>query len=111
MRRQSKLTEAGLSATQDETAVNAVDEAGPHRLLQVRTQNINGDRKDTFGRWYPAMPHTEIALRLAASPPFWHGLDAGRADQGQQTHIIAQQRGAHCGQLPFATDQRRWRNR
>jgi hypothetical protein len=39
---------------------------GAHRLLQVRTQTLNDDLKDTFGRWYPAMPHTETPLHLAA---------------------------------------------
>ena len=39
---------------------------GAHRLLQVRTQTLNGDLKDTFRRWYPAMPYAETPLRLAA---------------------------------------------
>jgi hypothetical protein len=39
---------------------------GAHRLLQVRTQTLNDDLKDTFRRWYPVMPYAETPLRLAA---------------------------------------------
>jgi hypothetical protein len=39
---------------------------GAHRLLQVRTQTLNDDLQGTFRRWYPAMPHTEIPIQLAA---------------------------------------------
>jgi hypothetical protein len=39
---------------------------GAHLLLQVRTLTLNDDLKDTFRRWYPAIPHTETPLRLAA---------------------------------------------
>jgi hypothetical protein len=39
---------------------------GAHRLLQVRTQTLNDDLKATFGRWYPAMPHSKTPLPLAA---------------------------------------------
>jgi hypothetical protein len=39
---------------------------GAHLLLQVRTQTLNSDLRDTFPRWYPAMPHSEIPVPLAA---------------------------------------------
>jgi hypothetical protein len=39
---------------------------GTHLLLQVRTQTLNNDLKATFARWYPAMPHPEPTLQLAA---------------------------------------------
>jgi hypothetical protein len=39
---------------------------GAHLLLQVRTQTLNADLKATFGRWYPAIPHPELPLQLAA---------------------------------------------
>jgi hypothetical protein len=39
---------------------------GAHLLLQVRTQTLNGDLRDTFGRWYPAMPRPETPAQLAA---------------------------------------------
>jgi hypothetical protein len=28
---------------------------GAHLLLQIRTQALNGDLRDTFCRWYPGM--------------------------------------------------------
>ena len=41
---------------------------GAHLLLQVRTQVLNGDLRNTFGRWYPGMqnPSPEIGLKEAA---------------------------------------------
>jgi hypothetical protein len=39
---------------------------GAHLLLQVRSQTLNGDLRETFGRWYPAMPKAASAMQLAA---------------------------------------------
>jgi hypothetical protein len=39
---------------------------GAHLLLQVRNQTLNDDLRETFGRWYPAMPLAEISTQLAA---------------------------------------------
>ena len=40
---------------------------GAHLLLQVRTKTLNGDLKDTFRRWYPAvMPQVETPNQMAA---------------------------------------------
>ena len=39
---------------------------GAHLLLQVRTKTLNGDLKDAFGRWYPAMPQVETLNQMAA---------------------------------------------
>ena len=39
---------------------------GAHLLLQVRNQTLNDDLRETFGRWYPAMPQAEISTQLAA---------------------------------------------
>jgi hypothetical protein len=39
---------------------------GTHLLLQVRNQTLNGDRRETRGRWDPAMPPAEISMQLAA---------------------------------------------
>ena len=39
---------------------------GAHLLLQVRNQTLNDDLRETFGRWYPAMPQSEISTKLAA---------------------------------------------
>ena len=50
---------------------------GAHLLLQVRIQTLNDDLKDTFGRWYPAMPRPETSVQLVALPPVRHGLNIG----------------------------------
>lgn len=34
---------------------------GAHLLLQVRTQTLNDELRDTFQRWYPDMAETEDA--------------------------------------------------
>ena len=39
---------------------------GAHNLLQVRTQVINDDLRDTFCRWYPNMTPSEETEELAA---------------------------------------------
>ena len=39
---------------------------GAHLLLQVRTKTLNGDLKDTFGRWYPAMSQVKTLNLMAA---------------------------------------------
>jgi hypothetical protein len=39
---------------------------GAHRLLQVRTQVLNDDLRETFRRWYPGCdPSTELAAKVA----------------------------------------------
>ena len=44
---------------------------GAHLLLQVRTQTLNGDLRDTFCRWYLSMTRsTENIPHLA--PGFCH---------------------------------------
>ncbi len=40
---------------------------GAHLLLQVRTQTLNDDLRDTFNRWYPGMTHTETTAATANS--------------------------------------------
>jgi hypothetical protein len=39
---------------------------GAHLLLQVRTETLNNDLRDTFERWYPAMPPVEEPMQMAA---------------------------------------------
>ena len=39
---------------------------GAHSLLQVRTQVLNDDWRDTFSRWYPSMAKTEEGVECAA---------------------------------------------
>jgi hypothetical protein len=39
---------------------------GAHRLLQVRTQVLDGELAKTFARWYPQMHRTEREVPLAA---------------------------------------------
>ena len=39
---------------------------GAHLLLQVRTQVLNGDWRNTFCRWYPGMKTTEENIQCAA---------------------------------------------
>jgi hypothetical protein len=39
---------------------------GAHLLLQVRTETLNNDLRDTFERWYPAMPPVEDPMQMAA---------------------------------------------
>jgi len=39
---------------------------GAHLLLQVRTQVLNNDWRDTFCRWYPQMKPTEENIECAA---------------------------------------------
>jgi len=39
---------------------------GAHLLLQVRTQVLNNDWRDTFCRWYPNMTTTEAKVECAA---------------------------------------------
>ena len=41
-------------------------ERGAHLLLQVRVQVMNGDLRQTFGRWYPRMKTTTEPLPLVA---------------------------------------------
>lgn len=42
-------------------------ERGAYLLLQVRTQVMNGDLRDTFGRWYPGIKAvSEDPIRLVA---------------------------------------------
>jgi hypothetical protein len=39
---------------------------GAHLLLQVRNQTLNNDLRESFGRWYPAMPRAKSSMQLAA---------------------------------------------
>jgi len=39
---------------------------GAHLLIQVRTQVLNDDWRDTFCRWYPSMTTTEKKVEHAA---------------------------------------------
>ena len=39
---------------------------GAHLLLQVRTKTLNGDLKDAFNRWYPAMPQSDVPQRYVS---------------------------------------------
>jgi hypothetical protein len=39
---------------------------GAHLLIQVRTQVLNDDWRDTFCRWYPSMTTTEKKVERAA---------------------------------------------
>jgi len=39
---------------------------GAHLLLQVRTQVLNDDLRDTFCRWYPSMAKTENSYKQVA---------------------------------------------
>ena len=41
-------------------------ERGAHLLLQVRVQVMNGDLRQTFGRWYPGMNMAAESLPLVA---------------------------------------------
>ena len=41
-------------------------ERGAHLLLQVRVQVINGDPRQTFGRWYPGVNTVAEPLPLVA---------------------------------------------
>ena len=38
---------------------------GAHQMLQVRTQTLNDDLRDTFNRWYPGMPRIETNIGSA----------------------------------------------
>jgi hypothetical protein len=46
--------------------------AGAHRLLQTRTQTLDGTLRETFTRWYPDM------AAKASSSWRWVGLPEGR---------------------------------
>ena len=39
---------------------------GAHRLLQVRTQTLDGTLRETFTKWYPAMVANDTPTSVAA---------------------------------------------
>ena len=48
---------------------------GAHLLLQVRTQTLNDEPRDTFCRWYPGMAETadtSISVSNSLQQPLLH---------------------------------------